>query len=168
MLPKGPLGRQMLQKLKVYAGPTHPHVAQGPVSVSSPPRRAADDPIRHRTRSTRDQTTDPDHRPPQGSGGARADPGRERSGQHQRAPDRAVLHHPDPPAAAVEALRLTQTADVYDVDATIGGAGSAGSRCAPARDCPRPGGTDDELRPTLKKAGLLARDAREKERRSTG
>jgi large subunit ribosomal protein L13 len=32
MLPKGPLGRQMLKKLKVYAGPTHPHVAQGPLA----------------------------------------------------------------------------------------------------------------------------------------
>jgi large subunit ribosomal protein L13 len=30
MLPKGPLGRQMLRKLKVYAGPTHPHAAQQP------------------------------------------------------------------------------------------------------------------------------------------
>jgi large subunit ribosomal protein L13 len=30
MLPKGPLGRQMLRKLKVYAGPEHPHAAQGP------------------------------------------------------------------------------------------------------------------------------------------
>jgi large subunit ribosomal protein L13 len=30
MLPKGPLGRQMLKKLKVYAGPTHPHAAQMP------------------------------------------------------------------------------------------------------------------------------------------
>jgi large subunit ribosomal protein L13 len=30
MLPKGPLGRQMLKKLKVYAGPTHPHAAQAP------------------------------------------------------------------------------------------------------------------------------------------
>jgi large subunit ribosomal protein L13 len=30
MLPKGPLGRQMLKKLKVYPGPTHPHVAQMP------------------------------------------------------------------------------------------------------------------------------------------
>jgi large subunit ribosomal protein L13 len=30
MLPKGPLGRQMLKKLKVYAGPTHPHSAQAP------------------------------------------------------------------------------------------------------------------------------------------
>jgi large subunit ribosomal protein L13 len=30
MLPKGPLGRQMLKKLKVYAGPEHPHRAQQP------------------------------------------------------------------------------------------------------------------------------------------
>jgi large subunit ribosomal protein L13 len=30
MLPKGPLGRKMLRKLKVYAGPAHPHAAQKP------------------------------------------------------------------------------------------------------------------------------------------
>ena len=30
MLPKGPLGRQMLKKLKVYAGAEHPHEAQNP------------------------------------------------------------------------------------------------------------------------------------------
>src|SRR5690606_10232005 len=30
MLPKGPLGRQMLKKLKVYAGTEHPHEAQQP------------------------------------------------------------------------------------------------------------------------------------------
>jgi large subunit ribosomal protein L13 len=30
MLPKGPLGRQQLKKLKVYAGPEHPHAAQAP------------------------------------------------------------------------------------------------------------------------------------------
>jgi large subunit ribosomal protein L13 len=30
MLPKNPLGRQMLRKLKVYAGPDHPHQAQQP------------------------------------------------------------------------------------------------------------------------------------------
>ncbi len=30
MLPKNPLGRQMLRKLKVYAGPDHPHEAQQP------------------------------------------------------------------------------------------------------------------------------------------
>ena len=31
MLPKNTLGRQMLRKLKVYAGPEHPHAAQQPV-----------------------------------------------------------------------------------------------------------------------------------------
>jgi large subunit ribosomal protein L13 len=30
MLPKNRLGAQQLTKLKVYAGPTHPHSAQGP------------------------------------------------------------------------------------------------------------------------------------------
>jgi large subunit ribosomal protein L13 len=30
MLPKNTLGRAQLKKLKVYAGPTHPHAAQGP------------------------------------------------------------------------------------------------------------------------------------------
>ena len=30
MLPKNSLGRQMLRKLKVYAGPEHPHQAQQP------------------------------------------------------------------------------------------------------------------------------------------
>jgi len=30
MLPKGPLGYAMLRKLKVYAGPSHPHAAQQP------------------------------------------------------------------------------------------------------------------------------------------
>jgi len=30
MLPRGPLARQMFKKLKVYAGPNHPHEAQQP------------------------------------------------------------------------------------------------------------------------------------------
>jgi large subunit ribosomal protein L13 len=30
MVPKGPLGRQQMTKLKVYAGPEHPHHAQAP------------------------------------------------------------------------------------------------------------------------------------------
>ena len=33
MLPKGPLGRQQLSKLKVYAGPDHPHAAQTPTPL---------------------------------------------------------------------------------------------------------------------------------------
>ena len=34
MLPKGPLGRQMLKKLKAYAGDAHPHEAQSPEPLS--------------------------------------------------------------------------------------------------------------------------------------
>jgi large subunit ribosomal protein L13 len=33
MLPKNSLGRQMLRKLKIYAGPNHPHEAQKPISL---------------------------------------------------------------------------------------------------------------------------------------
>ena len=33
MLPKGPLGRQMLRKLHVYAGPEHKHEAQKPEAM---------------------------------------------------------------------------------------------------------------------------------------
>lgn len=34
MLPKNSLGRKMLGKLKVYAGPEHPHQAQQPEAIS--------------------------------------------------------------------------------------------------------------------------------------
>jgi large subunit ribosomal protein L13 len=33
MLPRNRLGEQMLKKLKIYAGPQHPHVAQKPVEL---------------------------------------------------------------------------------------------------------------------------------------
>ena len=33
MLPKNPLGRAMYRKLKVYAGPNHPHTAQMPQAL---------------------------------------------------------------------------------------------------------------------------------------
>ena len=33
MLPRGPLGRKMLKKLKVYAGAEHPHAAQQPETL---------------------------------------------------------------------------------------------------------------------------------------
>jgi len=36
MLPKGPLGRKMSRKLKVYAGPEHPHEAQRPQRLEIP------------------------------------------------------------------------------------------------------------------------------------
>lgn len=34
MLPKGPLGREMIKKLKIYAGPAHPHASQQPQELT--------------------------------------------------------------------------------------------------------------------------------------
>ena len=41
MLPKNRLGRQMLSKLQVYAGPVHPHSAQKPEVLEIPGAKAA-------------------------------------------------------------------------------------------------------------------------------
>jgi small subunit ribosomal protein S9 len=71
--------------------------------------------------------------------------------------------------SATEPLRLTQTADVYDVDARLHGGGVSGQAGALRLGIARAlVALDDETRPMLKKAGLLVRDAREKERRKYG
>jgi len=36
MLPKGPLGRRLVRKLKVYVGPSHPHESQKPQPLALP------------------------------------------------------------------------------------------------------------------------------------
>ena len=68
-----------------------------------------------------------------------------------------------------DALRVTNTESVYDVDATIHGGGINGQagalRMAIARSLVE---LDEELRPALKKAGLLTRDARRKESKKYG
>jgi small subunit ribosomal protein S9 len=68
-----------------------------------------------------------------------------------------------------EPLRVTTTADVYDVDATLDGGGPTGQagalRLGIARGLV---GLDEELRSSLKKAGFLTRDAREKESKKYG
>ena len=71
--------------------------------------------------------------------------------------------------SATEALRITQTADVYDVHATIDGGGVSGQAGALRLGIARAlVALDEEMRPPLKKAGLLTRDSREKERRKYG
>ena len=39
MLPRGPLGRRMARRLRVYTGPTHPHAAQRPQPRAVPSTR---------------------------------------------------------------------------------------------------------------------------------
>ncbi len=68
-----------------------------------------------------------------------------------------------------EPLRITQTEGRYDIIAKIEGGGISGQagalRHAIAKALAE---MDPDLRPTLKKAGFLTRDAREKERRKYG
>jgi small subunit ribosomal protein S9 len=68
-----------------------------------------------------------------------------------------------------EALRVTNTEEAYDVDASIHGGGISGQagalRMAIARSLVE---IDPEARPALKKAGLLTRDSRKKESKKYG
>ena len=68
-----------------------------------------------------------------------------------------------------EPLRVTETADVYDVFASITGGGTSGQAGALRLGIARAlGELDPELRASLKKAGFLTRDAREKESKKYG
>jgi small subunit ribosomal protein S9 len=68
-----------------------------------------------------------------------------------------------------EPLRLTTTEETYDVDATIDGGGIAGQAGALRLGIARAlAELDPELRDSLKKAGFLTRDAREKESKKYG
>jgi small subunit ribosomal protein S9 len=70
---------------------------------------------------------------------------------------------------ALEPLRLTETADVYDVDVTMDGGGVSGQAGALRLGIARALATlDPEQRAGLKKAGLLTRDDREKESKKYG
>ena len=66
-------------------------------------------------------------------------------------------------------LELTETADKYDVIASVKGGGSSGQAGAIRHGVTRALiEMDGELRPALKKAGFVTRDPREKERRKYG
>jgi small subunit ribosomal protein S9 len=68
-----------------------------------------------------------------------------------------------------EPLRLTTLEEAYDIDVTMGGGGITGQagalRLGIARSLIE---LDPELRPALKRAGFLTRDAREKESKKYG
>ncbi len=68
-----------------------------------------------------------------------------------------------------EALRVVESEEAYDIDATMHGGGISGQagalRMAVARSLVE---LNPEARPALKKAGLLTRDPRRKERKKYG
>ncbi len=68
-----------------------------------------------------------------------------------------------------EPLRLTNTEETYDVDATIDGGGIAGQAGALRLGIARALVVlDEETRPLMRRAGFLTRDAREKESKKYG
>jgi small subunit ribosomal protein S9 len=68
-----------------------------------------------------------------------------------------------------EPLRVTNTAESYDIDATIDGGGISGQAGAMRLGIARSlCDVDAEFRGSLKRAGLLTRDAREKESKKYG
>jgi small subunit ribosomal protein S9 len=69
----------------------------------------------------------------------------------------------------VEPLRLTNMLESYDIDATLDGGGMSGQAGALSLGIARALiGLDPTLRTQLKRAGLLTRDAREKESKKYG
>ena len=70
---------------------------------------------------------------------------------------------------ATEALRVTDTGSVYDVDATISGGGLTGQAGALSLGIARSlEALDGDCREKLKRAGLLTRDPRKKESKKYG
>jgi small subunit ribosomal protein S9 len=68
-----------------------------------------------------------------------------------------------------EPLRLTETGESYDIDATLHGGGVTGQAGAIRLGISRGLiAIDPELRGALKRAGFLSRDAREKESKKYG
>ena len=68
-----------------------------------------------------------------------------------------------------EPLRITNTSEMYDIDATLTGGGSSGQAGALRHGISRSLiELDPELRGELKKAGFLTRDDREKESKKYG
>jgi small subunit ribosomal protein S9 len=71
--------------------------------------------------------------------------------------------------AVTDPLRLTNTAESYDIDATIDGGGVSGQARALRLGIARALCLlDPEHRPALKRSGLLTRNAREKESKKYG
>lgn len=72
-------------------------------------------------------------------------------------------------ATLLEPLRLTGTADRFDVSVRVVGGGVSGQAGAIRHGIARAlTKVDEELRPALKRAKLLTRDARVKERKKVG
>jgi ribosomal protein S9 len=124
MLPKNRLGRQMLKKLKVYAGPTHPHAAQQPTAARHRRTPVAREPIPKRSLAMSAPLVQSTGRRKRAVARVRfrPAPGHHRQRRRSRTTSPSETHR----MILTEPLRLTETAEVYDIDATLHGGGPSG------------------------------------------
>ena len=163
MLPKTKLGEAMYRKLKVYAGAEHPHAAQKPQPFRNDNQQARGR-VTWQLRLSTTARAGARHRPPACSSGPARAPSPSTTSRSRR---------PSPPrrfgSQFASRWSVTETAEQFDVLATIAGGGIAGQagalRLGIARALVE---FDAELRPRLRKAGFLTRDARAKERKKYG
>ena len=147
------------KKLKVYAGPT----TRTPPSSPSPLELVrAKRPLSQETHAWPQPLTQTTGRRKEAIARVRLRPGTGDITINGRAV-RALLPDADPPhGRSPSRCGSPRPTEIYDVDATINGGGVTGQagalRMAIARALVE---LDPELRPTLKKAGFLTRDARE-------
>ena len=163
MLPKGRLGRAMAKKLKVYKGADHPHAAQKPEPLPAEPARELEELIwQRRTRYY-------------GTGRRKTSVARvwlkARRRQHpvNRRPFEEYFPRETLRMVICQPLQLTSTLGQFDATINVGGGGPSGQAGAVRHGIARALlQFDDKLRQALKRAGLLTRDPRMKERKKYG
>ena len=122
MFPKGPLGRQIYKKLKVYAGAEHPHAAQQPkpIKFASKPREPRSKPDARRFQSHLR------HWSPQARGGPSLDAARHRQDRHQRRTLEQYFGRETSRMVFRQPLELTETSGQFDVFVNVRGGGLSG------------------------------------------
>ena len=144
MLPKNRLARQQITKLKIYAGPEHPHEAQAPkpfVNVRLP------GPV-------------PRHRQAQDVRRPRDPASRRRQDLDQRQDDRGVLPAARPPQVIMAPLEMTELQGQYDLRVRVHGGGPSGQAGAVRHGIARAlVEINPDFRVLLKRQGFLTRDA---------
>ena len=152
MLPRGPLGRRMHKKLKVYAGGSHPHVAQKAGTIEG--LREGRKLCRRRTFGTVPVAA---RNLPRGFG---LSPGEGKVTINKRAMDqyfgretlKMILQQP---------LELVEYKGKLDIKVNVAGGGLSGQAGAIRHGITRAlMKMDGELRGKLKKAGFVTRDPR--------
>ena len=159
MLPKGPLGRRIYKKLKVYAGAEHPHAAQQPKPLKLKPESMPDISKAIYATGRRKHAVARVWLQP-GSGKVDDQPPHARGLLRPR----DVAHGVPPGAGADRDLRAASTSS-----STSAAAASRARRTRFATACRACLiKIDPAFRGALKKAGYLTRDARQKERKKYG